>query len=56
MDEREQLSLYIVDKATIIKKLVEENAILQQRINSAKHEAKQLIALTKQITGELVKP
>ena len=47
MEEREELSLAIVDKVVVIKKLLEENALLNKRIGSAKTEARQLLALTK---------
>ena len=52
MDEREQLSLSLTDKVTYIQELMQDNATLTKRIATAQQEALQLLALTKQFTGE----
>jgi len=47
--EREQLSLDLVDRSLTVKKLVEENRCLQQRLDAIKYENDKLLNLTKNI-------
>ncbi len=45
--EREQLSTDLSNRSLTVKKLIEDNASLQQRLNRAQVEAENLIRLTK---------
>eukprot|EP00826_Nyctotherus_ovalis_P029040 TRINITY_DN22900_c0_g1_i2.p2 TRINITY_DN22900_c0_g1~~TRINITY_DN22900_c0_g1_i2.p2 ORF type:complete len:102 (+),score=28.84 TRINITY_DN22900_c0_g1_i2:49-354(+) len=48
--EREQLSADLADRSLTVKKLVEENRLLQQQLGEIKYENDKLISLTKNIT------
>ena len=52
LEERDQLTLSLTDKVAYIQELLQDNANLAKRIATAQQEAMQLIALTKQFTGE----
>jgi len=52
LEERDQLTLSLTDKVAYIQELLQDNATLAKRIATAQQEAMQLIALTKQFTGE----
>jgi len=56
LEERDQLTLSLTDKVAYIQELLQDNSTLAKRIATAQQEAMQLIALTKQFTGEEPNP
>jgi len=52
LEERDQLTLSLTDKVAYIQELLQDNSNLAKRIATAQQEAMQLLALTKQFTGE----
>lgn len=52
MEERDKVSVSLTDKIAYIQELLQENAILNNKIKTAQQEAIQLLALTKQFTGD----
>lgn len=47
--EREQLSIDLTDRSLTVKKLLEENVNLQNKLDKAKEEAENLMKLSKEI-------